>query len=116
MRSRDSVFGLAALAIASLFFVSVGAATEPSPGGKEAPKPKTFALTGPFVHDNLAIFLIHGTDRLKGKSYLTLQEAMEKQIVIVRETGNVNELSIENVSPGSAAMTRHTTSVMKTSI
>jgi hypothetical protein len=58
-----------------------------------------YKITGPFVHDNLAVFLVHGADRLKNKSYLTLQEAMEKKIVIVHETGNVNELTIENISP-----------------
>ena len=58
-----------------------------------------YTLSGPFVRDNLAVFLIHGADRLKNKNYLTLQEALDKQIVVVHETGNVNELSIENVSP-----------------
>jgi len=99
MRGRHSVLGLAALVIASLCLVSVATGTEAAPGAKETPKPQKYALTGPFVHDNLAIFLIHGADKLKGKTYLTLQEAMEKQIVVVHETGNVNELTIENVSP-----------------
>jgi hypothetical protein len=102
MRGRHSVLGLAALVVASSCLVCVGTGTEPAPGAKETSNPKAFALTGPFVHDNLAIFLIHGPDRLKGKTYLTLQEAMEKQIVIVHETGNVNELTIENVSPDQA--------------
>ena len=32
-----------------------------------------------------------------GENYLTLQEALEQKKVVVYETGNVNELSIENV-------------------
>ena len=71
-------------------FASETPATQPA--GK-------YTLSGPFVHDNLAVFLVHGADRLKARNYLTLQEAMDKNIVIVRETGNVNELTIENTSP-----------------
>jgi hypothetical protein len=37
-------------------------------------------------------------DQLNGKMYLPLQQAMERKIVIVHETSNVNELAIENVS------------------
>src|SRR5205809_4571600 len=53
-------------------------------------------ITGPHVHENLAIFLIHGEDRATGKNWLTLQEALEKKKAVVRETSNVNELIIEN--------------------
>jgi hypothetical protein len=56
-------------------------------------------LSGPYTHDNLTIFLLHGADRLKGKTLLTLQEALEQGKVIVHETGTVNQLVIENVSP-----------------
>lgn len=55
-------------------------------------------LSGPYTHDNLSIFLIHGKDRLAGRKLLTLKEALAKKKVIVHETGNVNELSIENRS------------------
>src|SRR5687767_15948973 len=54
-------------------------------------------ISGPYTHGNLSIFLIHGEDKLKGQTFLTLQEAMEKKQVVVHETGNVNELAIENV-------------------
>lgn len=55
-------------------------------------------LTGPFTHKNLTFYLIHGKDNLTGKTPATLEEAMESRVVIVRETGEVNELSIENIS------------------
>ena len=58
-----------------------------------------YAISGPFTHENLTIYLVRGADRLKDKRYLTLQEAMEKKLVVVHETGSVNELSIENLSP-----------------
>ncbi len=57
-----------------------------------------YIISGPFTHENLSVFLIHGTDHLNGHNFLTLQEAMEQNKVIVHETSNVNELAIENVS------------------
>lgn len=55
-------------------------------------------LSGPYKHGNLTVFLVHGEDQLKGRKFITLAEAMAKKKVIVHETGNVNELQIENVS------------------
>jgi hypothetical protein len=57
-----------------------------------------YVLSGPYVHENLTVFLVHGQERLAGRKFLTLQEAMDQQKVIVHETGNVQELAIENVS------------------
>lgn len=54
-------------------------------------------VSGPYTHDNLDVFLVHGAEAQPGKTYLTLQEGMEKKVVKVHETGSVNELSIENV-------------------
>jgi hypothetical protein len=72
-------------------------------GDKQDTKPKDapaadYALSGPFTHDNLTIFLIHGKDTLSGKPLLTLQEALDQKKAVVHETGQVNELSVENVS------------------
>ncbi len=58
-----------------------------------------YRLSGPYTKDNLTIYLVHGADQLKGKQFLTLQEAIEKNVVAVYETGSVNELAIENKSP-----------------
>jgi hypothetical protein len=57
-----------------------------------------YSLSGPYSHKNLAIFLIHGQGRSKETSMLTLSEALEQKKVVVHETGDVNELAIENVS------------------
>jgi hypothetical protein len=47
----------------------------------------------------LTIFLIHGPDKLKDKKFITLQEALEQKKVVVHETSNVNQLTVENLSP-----------------
>jgi hypothetical protein len=54
-------------------------------------------LSGPFTHDNLSIFLIHGADK-PAKRLLTLDQAIAQHKVVVYETRNVNELAVENVS------------------
>src|SRR5258706_6608201 len=38
-----------------------------------------------------SVFLLHGGDRLRGRQYLTLQEALEQKVVVVHETGNRSE-------------------------
>lgn len=53
-------------------------------------------VSGPIVYANLAIYFVHGTT-LGGAIPLTLQEALAKGQVKVRETGSVNELTVENV-------------------
>jgi hypothetical protein len=57
-----------------------------------------YRLEGPFTQGNLSVFLIHGKDRIKGQTFITLQEALVQRKVIVRETREVNELTIENIS------------------
>jgi hypothetical protein len=57
----------------------------------------TYRVTGPYAYQNLAVFLIHGPDRLPGKNILTLSEALKQRKVIVYETREVNQLAIENV-------------------
>jgi hypothetical protein len=56
-----------------------------------------YKITGPFTHDNLAVFLIHGPGTTT-KALLTLEEAIAEHKVIVYETRDVNELAIENIS------------------
>jgi hypothetical protein len=57
-----------------------------------------YTLSGPYSYKNLSIFLIHSPDQAKGKTPLTLQEAMAQKKIVVHETGDVNQLAIENVS------------------
>jgi hypothetical protein len=53
-------------------------------------------ISGPFVHQNLAIYLVHGAGS-GGPVPLTLEEALLGETVKVHETGEVNALEIENV-------------------
>ena len=57
-----------------------------------------YKISGPFVSGNLSIFLIRGQDQQKGQTYLTLQEGLAQKKVVVHETGDVNKLSIDNLS------------------
>ena len=59
---------------------------------------RDWSLSGPYTHKNLTVYLVHGPDLLHGRSFLTLQEALEQKKARVYETGNVNELAIENLS------------------
>jgi hypothetical protein len=67
------------------------------PGGAraETDNPAGYRLSEAVVHGNLAIYFVHGASRA-GPVPLTLQEAMAKRVITVRETGRVNELEVEN--------------------
>lgn len=56
-------------------------------------------ISTPYIYKNLSVYLIYGKDAMAHKNLLSLQEAMEKDLIIVYETGSVNELEVENVSP-----------------
>ncbi|HEX2490406.1 MAG TPA: DUF6569 family protein [Blastocatellia bacterium] len=56
------------------------------------------AVSGPYMHKNLTIFLLHDAGQSQSRAPLTLQEAMKRKLVIVRETGDVNRLTIQNKS------------------
>jgi hypothetical protein len=53
-------------------------------------------ISGPFVHDNLVVYLVHGPSK-DGPVPMTLEEAVKDKRVRVYETGDVNELAIENL-------------------
>jgi hypothetical protein len=68
----------------------------PLPGNAaEASATDAYRLSGPVTHNNLAIYFVHGQSR-PGPVPLTLQEALTKKTVEVRETGSVNELEVMN--------------------
>ncbi|WP_342360773.1 ARPP-1 family domain-containing protein [Terrarubrum flagellatum] len=54
-----------------------------------------FTVSEPVIKDNLAVYFLRGASA-PGSAPLTLQEAMTRGLVDVVETGNVNELMIEN--------------------
>jgi len=64
----------------------------------QSPAPDaSFRLSGPYTHNNLTVFLVHGKDQTN-KTFLTLQEALAQKKVRVYETKEVNELAIKNFS------------------
>jgi hypothetical protein len=85
-----TVFALAAIVFCVSLFSMRRLAAQTQPAGD-------YRISGPYAHENLSVFLIHGANRLSRK-LLTLEEALDQQKVVVYETRNVNELSIENVS------------------
>lgn len=58
----------------------------------------TYQVSRPVTSGNISLFLIKGADRLKGQTYLTLPEGLAKKQVIVKETGDVNVLKVDNLS------------------
>lgn len=57
-----------------------------------------YKVSQAYTHKNLTIFLIHGKDQNTKGNIITLQEAMERKLLVVYETSDVNELQVENVS------------------
>jgi len=58
-----------------------------------------YEISGPYSHENLEVYLVHGNDRITSdRKLMPLSEALEKKLAIVHETGNVNQLAIENTS------------------
>src|SRR5262247_1499354 len=103
MKRKILIEGIALLAFA--FCLACASSTEAQLGGPEGANkaPEQFAaanyiVSGPYSHKNLTIFLLHGVDQRQDKTPLTLQEAMDRKMVVVHETGDVNNLAIENLS------------------
>jgi hypothetical protein len=89
----------APLLVAGLVLAVAAEPVRKAPPDKKSDKAAVaYRFSGPFVHDNLTIFLIHGDDQIKGKNILTLDEALKQKKVVVHETKQVNQLAIENVS------------------
>ena len=80
---------LAAVSVSPLMMLSFA-------GLGSAQAPDATRMSGPVVHENLAVYFIHGKSA-PGKVPLTLEEAMAKGLVKLRETSNVNQLEIENL-------------------
>ena len=100
MKNQTFVLTLGMVLIAVVAGVMINAAQKKSPTSTKTAKVTAgdYRLSGPFSHKNLSIFLVHGKNTIVGETFITLQEAMVQKKVVVYETNNVNELSIENVS------------------
>ena len=90
----------ASIAIACLLIIGCSAKTAPAPtpaAGGPAVAVDDLRVTGPYVHENLAVFLIHAP-AADDRDFLTLDEALKSGDVVVTEKQNeqVAELELEN--------------------
>ena len=83
---RRSLLALAALSLPAWL----------SPGSIVARADSGYRITGPVLHENLAVYFVRGASSA-GAVPLTLAEALDAKAVRVSETGSVNELTIENL-------------------
>jgi hypothetical protein len=57
-----------------------------------------YKITGPFQSKNLSVFLIKSGKPAKTNNIITLQQALKEKKVVVSETGEVNNLAVQNLS------------------
>src|SRR5262245_22013808 len=102
MHPRIRILAAAALLVGTgawfAWLASAQPAAEQKQQQSEKAKPSDYRFSGRFTHDNLTIILVHGEDRLKGRKYMMLAEALEKKLFVIHETQNVNTLTMENLS------------------
>jgi len=80
-------------------FAGMSAADQPPPPPAPTKAPKVVRVSPPITHGNLSVFVLHGADTVPNRAFLTLQEALDQKKVVVNETSNVNQLTVENVAP-----------------
>src|SRR5437870_4842940 len=86
---------LALLALAGLSLVQAGEKKAASFDVKDV----AIRVSGPYAHENLTVFLLHGKDQ-DDHNYLTLDQGLDKKLVAINEKkqAEVGELQIENKS------------------
>jgi hypothetical protein len=86
---------LALLTLASLSLVQAGEKKSASFEVKDA----AVRVSGPYAHENLTVFLLHGKDQ-DDRDYLTLDQGLDNKLVAISEKkqAQVGELQIENKS------------------
>ncbi len=106
MKALANKIMLTVMAAGILVLVSIlaGGADQPAaektdadkPAAEKPADPNAVRLSGPYTHKNLSVFLVHRKDAAAKEQYLTLQEALDKGLVKVVETGSVGQLVINN--------------------
>ena len=84
--------------LCSMVLTALAASAAEKAGKPAIVKVGEYTISGPYNHGNLSVFLIHGKDKLKGKTFMTLDEALAQKKAVVHETGNVGQLAVENKS------------------
>ncbi len=75
--------------LSSLFF---------SASDKESEGLKDYSIENPVKYKNIEIFMISGNYKANNVQYITLQNALKDSMLLVHETGHVNQLQISNQS------------------
>jgi hypothetical protein len=92
MKSSYAALTLLGCLLAGLWYAGGGAA----PPAAEAAG--AVRVSQPVTHDNLTVYFVHGPDAVADAKVATLQEALEAGWAVVHETGDVNQLAVENRS------------------
>jgi hypothetical protein len=95
MKSSYAALGVLGLALGGLWYAGGGTAVPPAPAAAS----EQVRVSAPLAHDNLTVYFVHGPDAVADAKIMTLQEALEAGLAVVHETGNVNTLAVENLSP-----------------
>src|SRR5215813_14851863 len=99
MKRRAFTIGLFVIAFCIAIIIAMTARAQRRNTLQSQPLPVAdYTVSGPYTHKNLTIFLLHGAGQSQSRAPLTLQEAMKRKLVVVRETGDVNRLTIQNRS------------------
>jgi hypothetical protein len=96
--SRTTLIRLIALPALVAGATFLPAAEPPRAAPAKADPGTAWRMSGPFTHENLTVYLIHGRDQIHAKNVLTLDEALQQKEAVVHETQNVNQLQVENLS------------------
>ena len=92
MNPSRLALGVVGLALVGLWYFAGG--TQP-PASQAADAQR---VASPLAHENLSVYFVHGSDAVPDAKVLTLQEALDRDLAVVHETGNVNVLAVENRS------------------
>src|SRR5688500_946475 len=93
---RAHLFAIAAALVVLLSaLITPALANEKELVEKELDAFGEYRISRPYTHQNLSIFLVHGPERLPGRNYITLQEAIAQGKVIVHDG---KQVAVENLS------------------
>lgn len=93
MKSSRLAVGLVGLCFVGLWYS--GGGSSPLPASRAADVPQ---VSAPLTHANLSVYLVFGPDAVTSTKLMSLQEALDRDLATVHETGNVNTLAVENRS------------------
>lgn len=93
MKSSRVALGFVGLCLVGLWYAGGGSSPLPTTRAAEVPQ-----VSAPLTHANLSVYLVFGQDAVTGAKLMSLQEALDRDLATVHETGNVNTLAVENRS------------------